>query len=317
MRYWGVFSAEQFRKLGQERRRLGPRVAYSLLGVGANPSEEDIKIFEDICFTLRLSNGTFRTSFRDRFLDVNALASQVLGDRFDAEQPLVIQDRAVSHALTSMEWAQELLRCFPFARIEASDLTLHLLEITAADGTRYIAEPDGTFLQAVLPPFVVSLYHPESLRYPLHRVVARYARKRLASLPLPDGWIHHDTANGMPVKKISLVHPEARAYAERNSGFSVAQRSVFDRDPASCDVLRTVNILNRAYFSEQDLIVGVDAAFTSLRQGGVWIVGRTNQEDLKNHVTIFCRTQNKWEVLARTGNGTELEDLILGWRAGT
>jgi hypothetical protein len=314
MRYLGVLTTEEYRKLGQERRLLGPRVAYNLLDVGSSPSREDVEVFEDICFTLRLSNGTYRTSFRNRFQDVNALVDQVLAELFDADQPLMIQDRAVSHALTSLEWAQAILARFPAAQVEASDLTLHLLEVTAADGTRYITEPDGTFLQAILPPFVVSLYHPEALRYPLHRLVASRAKKRLAALQLPKGWAQQNAPKGVQVKKISLVHPEARAFAEQDGRFSVVWRSVFDRDPASCNVLRTVNILNRAYFSEQELIGGIDAAFLSLREGGVWIVGRTTEEDLKNHVTLFRRGTDRWEVLARAGNGTELEDLVLGWR---
>jgi hypothetical protein len=55
-------------------------VAYNLLAdVGDNPTPKSILLFEDICFTLRTSNGTFRTTFRNRFPDLDAIANQWIG----------------------------------------------------------------------------------------------------------------------------------------------------------------------------------------------------------------------------------------------
>ena len=72
-----------------------------------------------------------------------------------------------------------------------------------------------------------------------------------------------------------------------------------------------MNIFNRSYFSTQQLSDGVDAAFQSIKPGGIWILGRTLEEDLSNHVTFLRRLDQRWEVLERIGKGSEIEDLAL------
>src|ERR1035438_5265737 len=99
----GIYSKEQYVNLGQERRTLGARVAYNLLRTGDNPSPEEIRIFEDICITLHTSNGTFRTTFRERFKQVDAITLRWIQEFFHPGFPLRVEDRAVSSGLTSAE----------------------------------------------------------------------------------------------------------------------------------------------------------------------------------------------------------------------
>jgi hypothetical protein len=55
----------------------------------------------------------------------------------------------------------------------------------------------------------------------------------------------------------------------------------------------------------------VNAAFHSIKPGGIWIVGRTLEEDLSNHATFLRRLDNGWEVLERIGKGSEIEELAM------
>jgi hypothetical protein len=96
----------------------------------------------------------------------------------------------------------------------------------------------------------------------------------------------------------------------------VRTRSVFEITPQACDVLRTMNILNHSYFTGDELTSATNAVFDSLRVGGLWIVGRTWEEDLRNHATFFMRREDGWQVLGRTGNGSEIEQLALAASAG-
>jgi hypothetical protein len=309
----GIYKQEQYMRMGSERRFSGPSVAYNLLRVGDNPSEDQIKVFEDISVTLRTSNGTFRTSFRNRFQDVDAASIGLLKRCFPEESAIRVEDRAASHGLTSCEWAKRLLPFFPVAEVEASDLLLQLLELSVDGGQMFITESDGTPLQYIKPPFVVSLHHPESWRNPLRRWVAARARKRFDALGLPDAWFERPQGPGYLVRPIPYIHPEAAALARSDSRFTFRHRSVFDRTPLPCQVLRTMNIFNRAYFSTERLEEGYRAVFDSLEPGGIWIVGRTLEEDLTNHATFFRRAGNGWEVLDRVGGGWELESMALGF----
>ena len=109
-------------------------VAYTLLDVGSDPSDERISMFEDVCFRLRTSNGTFRTSFPQRFVDLDAAASRWMGELFAPEAPIRIQDRAASHCLTSSDWAQRIFAAHSRAEFEASDLFLCLYELSLPRG---------------------------------------------------------------------------------------------------------------------------------------------------------------------------------------
>lgn len=308
---FGIYNEQQYLRAGSQRRELGTCVAYTLLDVGVDPSDERISMFEDVCFRLRMSDGTFRTSFPQRFVDLDAAALRWMAELFAPEAALRIQDRAASHCLTSYEWAVRIFAAHFRAEFEASDQFLYLHELTLAGGEKYIVEPSGKPLQYIRPPLVLSACHREPRRYPLNLLLGLWARRRFARLALPAGWMRSDGGSGYRVRQISCVHPRAAALAVRDPRFQLRTRSVFEVTPQSCDVLRTMNVLNRAYFAEEQLETAVNAAFDSVRPGGLWIVGRTWEDDFSNHATFFLRREDAWQVLGRLRNGSELEDLAL------
>jgi hypothetical protein len=307
----GIHTREQYNRMDASRRFAGFEVAYSLLNVGDNPSEEDIRVFEDISVTLQTSNGTFRTTFRNRFEDVDIACLRLMSQCFPSDSAIQVEDRAVSHGLTSCEWAKRLLPLFPSAAFEASDLILQLLEVSVNSQETFITELDGTPLQYIRPPFVVSVLHAESWRNPLRRLIAAHGKKRFSHLKLPKGWAEKPQASGYRVLPIPYIHPEAAALARTDSRFRFRRRSVFERTNPPCHAIRTMNILNRSYFSAERLAEGYRAIFDSLQPGGIWIVGRTLEEDLSNHATFFRRRDRDWEVLGRVGDGWEMEDMAL------
>jgi hypothetical protein len=308
---FGIVTAEQYQRLEEHTRRYSAaHVAYNLLDVGEHPNPAQIRVFEDVSFTLRTSNGTFRTTFRNRFVEVDKASLRWIRQFFPGGTRLRVQDRAVSHGLTSKEFAEQIFSVYPGALYEASDLLLGLVELKLDSGEIYVAEQDGTPLQYIKPPFVVGLYHREPRRYPLNRWVAARAKRRLGELNLPKDWTRTGGGPGFKVRPIPYIHPEAMALSRANPNFSFRERSVFDRTPGACQVLRTMNIFNRAYFSEQQLADGVAAVFDSLEPGGLWIVGRTLEEDFSNHVTFLRRSGSAWEVLERLGKGSEMEEVL-------
>src|ERR1700691_2291422 len=107
---FGICTAEQYFRLAQDRRVSSPHVAYNLLDVGDQPTEEQIRAFEDISILLRTSNGTFRTTFPQRFQDVDEAAIRWMRQTYAEDAEIQVQDRAVSHGLTSLEWAERVLQ---------------------------------------------------------------------------------------------------------------------------------------------------------------------------------------------------------------
>lgn len=312
---FGVCTEEQYFRLAQDRRIVIPHAAYNLLDVGERPTQQQVHAFEDISVLLRTSNGTFRTTFPKRFLDLDRAVLRRMQQAHRADAELHIQDRAASHALTSSEWAALVFETFPSARFEASDILLEIVEI-ARDGVVYIVEPNGRAIQYIKPPFVVSLEHAEPKRFPINRMVAMRARRRFERLGLGglsgQAWMQDAESKGWRVRRIPYIHPQARELARTNPHFQVRQRTVFETIPDACDAIRTMNIFNRSYFSDDQLREGARAIFRSLHRGGIWIVGRTLESDFSNHATLLRRGETAWEVLERVGEGSEIEGLALG-----
>jgi hypothetical protein len=69
---FGFCTHESYLRAGERRRQSGAHAAYSLLDLGENPSEEMIRAFEHLSFTMRTSKGTYRTTLRERLQDVDA-----------------------------------------------------------------------------------------------------------------------------------------------------------------------------------------------------------------------------------------------------
>lgn len=305
----GIFKPEEYLRARDRNRTPGPHVSYDLLNVGDDPTGQQIHIFEDLSRTLRTSNGTYRTTFPNRFDDLDEVAIQWIKKSYSAETELRVQDRAASHALTSLEWTKKLFQVFPLATFEASDSMFSLIKLSLNTGDAYIFEPTGQPLQYIKWPFVVSLQRQESWRYAINRLVAARAKRRLDRLGLREGWMESARGETYRVSTIPFVHPNALQFSKRNPQFQLQTRSVFECLPGSCHVLRTMNILNASYFSTDRLVQGINAAFHSLKEDGIWIVGRTLEKDFSNHATIFRREQSGWTVLERVGRGSEIEEL--------
>lgn len=298
------------------------RVSLHLLAIPDNPSPEDVALFEKLMPHVRLSSGVYRTTYRQRFRALNPVVNNLLRQSFSPSQNLRIEDWAASDCLTSAEWAEELFPLFPHLEFVASDLLLFLLEVKKkASQQRFILEPDGTPLQYVRPPFVVRLSQPEPKLFLWNWLLARKAGKawkRLRSsiqLPSPSSLAGGtvESANGFELRKLPVIHPEALGLAKRNSQFSVRSHSAFEPSSQSCNVIRTMNIYNRAYFSEDRLREGARAVLSSLANDGIWIVGRTEDEAATSHnVTIFRkRDSGVVEVVERVGRGSEIEELAM------
>ena len=115
----------------------------------------------------------------------------------------------------------------------------------------------------------LNAYKPETS--PLRRLIAAQGKKSFRQLGFPKLCQTHK------IDRISCVHPEAASLSQKDSRFQIRIRSVFE--PSSgLDVLRTVNVLNKECFPIQKLVEGVQAAFQSLKPGGLWTLGELRRK---------------------------------------
>ena len=295
------------------------RISLQLLRTGIPPSTQEIAVFEALMLGLRLNSGVYRTTFHRRFADLDRFVNDLLLERVPSTAALNIQDWAASDCLTSSEWAASLFPLFPNARLEASDLTLFLVEVNNG-GDTLIMERDGQPLQYVGKSFLVNMNRPEQRPRVLTGMMLAHARSvisKLNSHAIPAEWLDSDsdslTLPPCMVRKLPMIHPEAALFRARNSRFSISRHSVFEPLSQPADVIRSMNIYNLTYFDTPQLAAGVKAVWSSLKPGGLWIVGRTWRENPPAHnVSIFERMDAGFELVRQYGDGSEIDPIILG-----
>jgi hypothetical protein len=321
---FGIFSVDEYRPVPTDAPRIvrmaftSRRVSLQLLRTSLPASAAELRVFQYLVTYLRLSSGVYRTTYGGRLRDVDEAVNALLTKRFAPESRIEVHDWAASDCLTSSEWAASLFNLFPRASLTASDLLLFLVEATLADGSVLVMEPNGHPLQYVRRPFVIRLEPAEPMLMLVNHLIGRRALARAAKLRLaiPAAWLESEeeelaTANAI-LRKLPLTHPEARLLEAHESRFSMCLHSGFEPLDRPVDVIRTMNFFNRAYFPPGRLIEGMQAVWKSLKTGGCWIVGRTEEtRPARNDVTIFERLDRGYRVVERIGRGSEIEDLVL------
>ena len=294
------------------------RVSLQLLRTGIPPTPRELAVFEHLISGIRLRNGVYRTTYRGRFADLDPIVNAILSARYLPSAEVFVHDWAASSCLTSVEWASTLFAILPLASLTASDLLLFLVEVTLPDGEVFVVEPQGHPLQYIRRPFVIRLDPPEPNVLLINRLLGRRAAARLAALQIeiPEAWLASDDEElrvpAAHLRKIPVTHFDARELAGRDSRFTICVHSAFDALSRPVDVIRTINIYNRGYFGVERLRQGVHAVWSSLRAGGVWVVGRTLEAPRPaHHATIFEKAEQGFRVLGRIGAGSEIEDLVV------
>ncbi len=302
---------------------LGRRVSLDLLTMPASPSAEDIGVFECLMPYVRLSSGVYRTTHHGRFRNLDPLVNSVLAKGFPETVELRVEDWAASDCLTSVEWWRSLSEMFPRLRLAASDTLLFLVAIEDLEsGEQFVCEPGGTPLQNIRRPFVIRMEPPEPWLFLLNRLMYHRALRRWRELAhlvqAPENWKNPlcdepIRKNGFRLRKLSLVHPEAIRLMRNDSRFTVRQHSIFESVSEPRHVVRSMNILNRAYFSDEKLAKACRNALDCLCERGIWIVGRTvKEEPPEHHATIFRKlSSGVLEVIERTGPGSEIESIAM------
>lgn len=251
---------------------------------------------------LKMRNGTFKCTRANRFAEIERAFGPELRRR--AGTIRAVLDVAVSSGTTTVEFAEFLDRLGARAALTATDLFIDAAIVDLAPGLRALVDREGWPLQYDVGGRAVRAWIRRldyaTLTAPL-RHAARAACRRRAKALLATG----------QARRTRLVSPRLLARAD----IAVATDDILIRNPsflAAFDLVRAANILNRAYFAPADLARGIGNVASYVAEGGLLIVTRT-AEDGRNDGTLFARGGGgRLGVLARIGQGSEVEPDILG-----
>lgn len=303
--------------VGAESKRADPtklrvptaRMIY--LSAAARDVETQEELERNFFSSLRLKNGTYKFTYSHRLDDLNDLVAKYL----PAVRPLQLMDVAVSSGISTLEWISSLNQAGVAHHIMAGDLCVnaYLLSLgrhlhVLVDGTGYPLQFDIYGSTAPNPPgkcFSTRYFLPLLLlRTALLRNFARL-RAACAKTVGSERVRHH----GITCRAIALVSPRLR----KSLSLDIIEDDILGNSSLQnrFHILRAANILNRTYFTDDVLRKMIINLRSRLLSGGLLILCRTNEHNANNGTIFTLNQTGRFEVTARIGAGSEIEDMVL------
>lgn len=276
-----------------------------------SPDQVSPDIEEAFFSSLKLRNGTFKTTFRGRFLDINKQIIDLL--QLSDIRVDNLLDIGISSGISTLELYDELNSAGYRTRVTGTDLMIDARIVSVfprcfalVDSTGYPLRFD--FFKWGLAPWVGANDYRSTGFFVLRQllnVIFHYRLKAICKSP------YH------AFRDVKLVTPRLG----NHTNISVQQDDITEFNESFCNkfnFIRAANILNKGYFSEQALaaILGNIKRYLTKPRGHLLIVrtleGENDHCSWSNHGTLFSvDNHEKCEIVRRFGLGSELEDIVL------
>jgi hypothetical protein len=133
---------------------------------------------------------------------------------------------------------------------------------------------------------------------------------RVFAAEILDAIARRSSANGTRGERVQLV--TSRLVARPNC--EIVEHDVFANRPewrGRFDLVRAANLLNLAYFPREKIAEALKLLSGYLAPGGLLVLCRTDEATSRNDATILRRGDDGIDVVARLGEGSEVEALAL------
>jgi hypothetical protein len=264
--------------------------------------------------SIRLKNGTFKTTYSHRLDAVNEVVNRVL----PADRPLEILDVAVSSGLGTLEWMESLNRAGIEHRMTAADLCVKTFLLSFSRFLNVLVDKSGYPLQFDILgraiPYPVG--RRRTVLFPPAFVLAHTLRWVLPVLfaALFKEWAGKTEGDsirrfGVGCRRIRMLSPRLT----KGGALEVLEQDILAPGPfEKCfHVVRAANVLNRHYFSDETLVRMALNLRARLTHHSILIVCRTDDDDV-NHGTVFRLNEaDRFDVVCRINGGSEIESLVL------
>lgn len=264
---------------------------------------------QDFFSSLMMENGTYKTTCRQRFADINPHLVKQL--RACMTGTVRVMDVGISYGVGTLELHDELRAAGLDVSMVATDMLVDACLVRVLPGCHALFDGSGFPLRFDLPwgtmkPWVVAGDYRSGrfiFRKGINVTLTHRARRVLA---------HPDDPR---ITRVKLVSP--RLLAMRDVSVRTDDISLYNSAFAgSFDLVRVANVFNRGYFSTEVLATMVAHARRYLAGAGSHLLVVRTHQDNHNHGTLFRLLESgRLEVLRRFGDGSEIEDLVLATAA--
>ena len=249
--------------------------------------------------TLRLANGSAKTTADSRMDDLNALIASCWRDK--TFRPTEILDVGVSSGITTAEWLDQLSAAGFKVRIIGVDLALRANIVPLWPGA-YAIERDGHVLGHIIFGVPIRTWRRRRDYATGYAVISALASK-IAT--------RHSRRTRAP-QSLLLISPRAL----RHEGIEWVEDDVLAPNPERFirrfDAIRAANLLICGRFDTNQLQRAVANLKERLTGPGARLIVNRTLKHGSNHATMFRLTDtNCFEAEARLGEGSEIEDIVL------
>ena len=260
---------------------------------------------EDFFTSLMTRNKTYKTTFHDRFSDINPYLLEYLLHHGPAVPRIL--DVGVSSGISTVELYDDLRRGGLEVEILATDILVDAFLVRVFPKCHALVDPSGFPLRLDLPVVTMKPWVTRDDYYNGFFILRKFVNSLFTRRA------HRILRNpgDARISEVKLVTPRALAKV----GITVCTDDISRYNSAfeaRFDFVRAANVLNKGYFSPALLSTMIANIGRYLRKphGSLFVV-RTH-EDRANHGTLFRTGDNQhFEVVHRFGSGSEVEDLVL------
>ena len=249
---------------------------------------KDDELYTEVVTRMRYGDVTGKATEVGRFDDLNEIL-ELLPDKV-----IQIHDVGCSLGVTSLDLANALKERNKSFCLTISDRFLLLL--IYGKGIKYLFDSTGSLRQIYLGRILCD-QHLSKIFF-----VSRILYKILSAKQ------ENDLMAGEAVT-VRLVNPSVQK--EINSGqMEIKSYNVFEKDNhKNYDFIRCMNLLNRSYFSDEEILVGLNNLADALGDKGYLQVGRTDYKGV-NKVSVFKKESETLVLVKQHNGGAEIEDII-------
>src|SRR5262245_56154644 len=249
--------------------------------------------------SLRMPNGTRKTTTPDRLTDVD----QLVCDSFEEKRPIRLLDVGISSGITTLE----LLDRFERRGIPVEGIGVDICirgMLCSFCGIDVLYDSEGHVLQVATP--IVARGRSDRTQRSLQ---SRFLGLGMALFE--SSAVRRWMTNSNRSRSLDLVSPRLSA----RRGFEIVEHDVAKAMPEwneSIDVVRIANVLNLDFFNPSQVTTIVANLTSWLKVDGMLISCRTNTPNGTNHGSVY-RKQAAAPSLRRVhliGNGYEIDSLV-------
>lgn len=248
---------------------------------------EDDNLFKIVVATVRYGDSTGKETRERRFDDLDEVLDLL------PHKALAIHDVGCSSGVTSLDLIRALNSRNKTFSLTASDRFTELL--VYGGNIKYLYDSDGGLRQIYLGRVLCDAHLSKVffLSRFIYRLLERFGQREV---------------NLQSAQRISLFDRDVQQFIDSDQ-LQVKSYNIFERESNRYDFVRCMNLLNRSYFSENQIKVGILNLIESLDYNGYLQIGRTDDEGV-NRVSLYRKEQLGLSLILQFNGGSEIGSIV-------